>query len=177
MPTPEDLPPDSTELPRARPTRRPRRDDDDYDDDDYDGPPPRNRKYDDEGNEITSDHQMWAIFAHVGVFVVGFFAPLIIMFVFADKSRFVSRHARESLNHQITIILLMFLILFLAVGIGFAVYGVSDSPPAGLITGYVLFIIGSIALSIKNIIVIILATLAASKYRHYRYPMSIRLLG
>ena len=25
--------------------------------------------------------------------------------------------------------------------------------------------------------VIILATLAASKYRHYRYPMSIRLLG
>lgn len=173
MPPPDD-PRDPDDLPRARPSRRDR---DDRDDDDDDRRGGRRRHYDEDGYEITSNDQMWAIFSHIGVFVVGFLAPLIIMFTYGDKSNFVRRHARESLNHQISIMLYTFGWLFVAVLIGLAVGGVSQSAAAGLISGYVLFLLGAIALGIKNMVVIILATLAASRYEHYRYPMSIRLLG
>ncbi len=158
--------------PRAR-----RRDPDDrYDDEDDDRWRPA-RHYDEDGYEISSNDQMWAIFAHVGVFVAGFLAPLIIFFVQGDKSEFVKRHARESLNHQIAMTLYIFLWMFVAALIGLAVGGATQSAAAGFITGYVLFLLGAVALGIKNTVVIVLATLAASKYRHYRYPMSIRLLG
>lgn len=169
----DDRPEPRDDAPRAR-----RRDPDDrYDDEEDDRYRTDHRHYDEDGYEITSNDQMWAIFAHVGVFVVGFLAPLIIFFVQGDKSEFVKRHAKESLNHQIAITLYMFLWLFVAGLIGFVVGMVAESAAVGVIVGYGLFLPGMLAIVIKNTIVIILATLAASKYRPYRYPMSIRLLG
>lgn len=167
-----DRPQAGDDAPRAR-----RRDPDDRPDDEDDDRWRPARHYDEDGYEITSNDQMWAIFAHVGVFVVGIFAPLIIFFVQGDKSAFVKRHARESLNHQIAMILYTFLWLAVAGLIGFVVGMAAEAAAAGFVTGYILFMLGAVALGIKNMIVIILATLAASKYQPYRYPMSIRLLG
>jgi hypothetical protein len=173
---PADDPIDDRPEPRDAPRARRRDPDDRHDDEDDDRWRPA-RHYDEDGYEITSNDQLWAIFAHLGILVVGFFAPLIIMFMYAEKSKFVHRHAKESLNHQIAMILYTFLWLFIAVLVGLAVGGVSQSAAAGGITGYVMFLFGALALGIKNMIVVILATLAASKYQHYRYPMSIRLIG
>lgn len=174
---PADDPIDDRPEPRGDAPRARRRDPDDRHDDEDDDRWRPARHYDEDGYEITSNDQMWAIFAHVGVFVVGILAPLIIFFVQGDKSAFVKRHARESLNHQISMILYYFLWLAVAGLIGLVVGMAAESAAAGFFTGYGLFILGILALVTMNTIVIILATLAASKYQHYRYPMSIRLLG
>ena len=174
---PADAPLDDRPDPRGDAPRARRRDPDDRHDDEDDDRWRPARHYDEDGYEITSNDQMWAIFAHVGVFVVSFLAPLIIFFAYGDKSEFVKRHARESLNHQIAITLYTFLRLAVAGLIGFVVGMAAESMAAGFFTGYILFMLGAVALGIKNMVVIVLATLAASKYKHYRYPMSIRLLG
>lgn len=158
--------------------RTPYRDPDDrHDDEDDDRWRTDYRHYDEDGYEITSNDQMWAVFAHVGVFVVNILAPLIIFFAYGDKSAFVKRHARESLNHQISLILYIFLWMAVAALVGLVVGMAAQSAAAGFITWYVLSMLGVLALSIVNMVLLILATLAASKYQHYRYPMCIRLLG
>jgi hypothetical protein len=169
---PTDDPPDARDD-RPRPRSRDADDRDDADDRrGYD-----RRRYDDDGYEITSNDQMWAIFAHIGVLLLGLFAPLIILFAYGDKSAFVKRHARESLNHQLSLLLYTFALLFVCVAIGFGLYAVTGEPLAGLIPGYVLFLLGSLAMGVGNLILIVLATLAASRYEPYRYRYSIRLLG
>ena len=58
-----------------------------------------------------SDERTWAMFAHVGcdLAVVGvamaFLGPLIVLLVQGPKSPFVRRHAVESLNFQITLLI------------------------------------------------------------------------
>jgi uncharacterized Tic20 family protein len=174
---PADDPIDDRSEPRDDAPRARRRDPDDRHDDEDDDRWRPARHYDEDGYEITSNDHMWAIFAHVGVFVVGFFAPLIIFFAYADKSAFVKRHVKESLNHQITLIILVFTWMLVAALIGLVVGMAAQSAAAGFITGYGLFLLGAMALGIKNMVVIILATIATSKYQNYRYPLSIRLLG
>lgn len=163
---------------------KPDRDDDEFDDrddrdrrdDDYH---PRGRKvhYDEDGYEITSDHSLWALFAHIGVFVVGFIAPLVIMIVYRQKSPFVVRHAKESLNHQISLTLLVFLFMAVGTAIGFGVWAATQEPAAGFITGYVLFMLGTVGIGIFNIVTLIMGTIAAANYREYRYPFTLRLIG
>jgi len=165
--------------PRAQRSRRPRDDEQDngYDDRDDDYPRGRKAKYDEDGNEITSEMVMWAVFSHIGVFLLGFIAPLAIWIAFRHKSTFVVRHAKESLNHQISLTLLVFLCMAVAVAIGFGVYAATQEPPAGIIVGYVLFLLTSMAIGILNLVTLILATIAAGKYHEYRYPFTVRLIG
>lgn len=150
--------------------------DDRYRDDDYNRRGPA-RKYDEEGHEITSDDTMWGLFCHIGMLVAGFLAPLIIFFVYKDKSPFVTRHAKAALNNVFTHLIFVFGWLLVSVGIGFAVYGVSQEPLAGFITGYVVGMLGVLGLAIWRMVLIIIATIAASKGQYYRYPMSISFLG
>jgi uncharacterized Tic20 family protein len=87
---------------------------------------------------------------------MGFLAPLLVLLVKGKESPFVRRHAVESLNFQISL-----LIYLIASGI------------------LVLLIIGIfllIALGIFALVVIILATIAASNGQDYRYPLTIRLI-
>ena len=181
VPDPDPVPP-----PRASRTAGPDRprddryDEEDDDEDDRDAayhPRGRYAKYDEDGYEITSEHTIWAVFAHIGVLIVGFIAPLVIWLVFTKKSPFVVRHAKESLNHQITLTGLIFLLYGVAVAVGFAVYGVTQEPIAGVIVGYVIALVSALFLGIANIVFMIMATIAASKAQHYRYPITIRLFG
>lgn len=161
--------------------RRRYEEDDEYDDpDERYRPRGRGRKFDEEGHEITSDDTMWAIFAHVGVFLLGLLAPLIILIIYSQKSPYVARHAKSSLNHQLSLMLYIFVWLAVAAGIGFAVYGVAggkDGPLIGFVVGYILFLIGTIFLSIANLVFLIIATITASKGEYYRYPMTIKFVG
>jgi uncharacterized Tic20 family protein len=190
---PDDPPPDAEELqPDPEPAPPPvlarrtddrdRRRDDRYDDED-DGrdaeyhPRGRHAKYDEDGYEITSEHTMWAVFAHLGPIFASFIPPLVILLVYAKKSPFVVRQARESLNRYITFVMTAFLITAVAAGIGFAVYGLTQDPPVGIVVGYMLLIGGSMINGIVNIVFMILAAVTVSRGEPYRYPFTIRLIG
>lgn len=181
MAEPEELEPDDAP-PRVARRADARADDEDGDDDrDYEERHRRRNdryvKYDEDGTELTSSDTTWAVLSHVGVFVIGIIAPILLLVIFGEKSKFVAKHARESLNYQLTVILAAVLLYAVAAGVGFGVYGLTDKPEAGIITGYLLAFIPAMGMGIANIVFLILATIKAAKGEHYRYPVCIRFFG
>jgi uncharacterized Tic20 family protein len=110
----------------------------------------------------SQEERNWALAAHVGTFVaawlaMGFLAPLIIMLTKGNDSAFVRRHAVESLNFQISLLIYLVISFVLAfVLIGFLLMAV----------------VGVFAL-----VVIILATIKAANGEDYRYPLCIRMVS
>jgi uncharacterized Tic20 family protein len=114
-----------------------------------------------------SEERTWGMVAHVGVllaawFAMGFLCPLVIWLVYRDRSDFVRRHALESLNFQLS------LLIYTAV----AVVLILITFGLGVLIIIPLVVIGAIA----ALVVIILATMAASSGQEYRYPLTIRLV-
>ncbi len=101
----------------------------------------------------TSDERTMAILSHVLCFVVGFWAPLIIYLIKKDESEFVAKHAKESLNFQITCTIICIL-LFISI--------------VGILLIWILVIVIAILL--------IMATIRASESKLYKYPFNIRLI-
>ena len=109
----------------------------------------------------SSEERNWALVSHVGTivsawFAMGFLCPLVIMLVKGNESPFVRRHAVESLNFQIS------LLIYLVV--------------SAVLWLVVVGIFLTIALGIFALVVIILATIAAGNGQDYRYPLCIRLV-
>lgn len=110
----------------------------------------------------TSEERNWALAAHIGTlvaawFAMGFLCPLIVMLTKGRESAFVRRHAVESLNFQIS------LLVYLAI--------------SGLLVLVVVGIFMLIALGVFALVMIILATIAASNGQDYRYPLTFRLVS
>lgn len=101
----------------------------------------------------TSDEKTMAILSHVLTLVVGFLAPLIIYLIKKDESSFVREHARESLNFQITVFILIVALFITLIGI------------------LLVWIVGILAL-----VFVIIATIKASEGKLYKYPFSLRLI-
>ena len=53
------------------------------------------------GGPVTQDDKLWAALAHASLFVFGIFGPLIIYFVYKEKSHFITHHAKQALIFQI----------------------------------------------------------------------------
>jgi len=104
---------------------------------------------------MNSDDRLMAILSHILALVpgIGILGPLVIYLVKKDESSFVRDNARESLNFQLTIILL-YIILFITV-IGIFLWWV---------------------VAILNTVLVIVATIRASDNEVYRYPLSFRLI-
>src|SRR5215471_3811006 len=107
-----------------------------------------------------SEEHTWGMIAHIGVlvaawFAMGFLCPLIIWLVFRFRSDFVSRHAVESLNFQIS------LLIYTAV----AVVLILITFGLGVLIVVPLILIGAVA----ALVYIVLATMAASSGHDYRY--------
>jgi len=107
----------------------------------------------------TSDERTFAILAHILTVVpgVGILGPLIIYLIKNKESQFVAIHARESLNFQITIIILYFICLILVL----------------VLVGVLLFWI----VGILNVVLAVVASIRASENKLYRYPFNIRLIS
>jgi uncharacterized protein len=101
----------------------------------------------------TSDEKTLAILAHILTFVAAILAPLIIYLIKKDESPFVTYHAKESLNFQITVLIIVFGLMITIIGI------------------FLIWIVGLAALAF-----VIIATIKASEGKLYRYPFSIRLI-
>lgn len=103
----------------------------------------------------TSDEKTMAILSHILCLVAGFIAPLVIYLV-KKESPYVTAHAKESLNFQLTMLLAVIAsVLLMIVLIGFLL----------------LWLIG-----IANLVLIIIATIRASENKLYRYPFTIRFI-
>jgi uncharacterized Tic20 family protein len=101
----------------------------------------------------TSDEKTLALLAHVLTFVLPILAPLVIYLVKKDESSFVAYHAKESLNFQITLFIICFVLFITVIGI-LVVWIVA-------ILGYIL---------------VIVATIRASEGKLYKYPFALRLI-
>lgn len=114
-----------------------------------------------------SEERTWAMVAHIGVFVaawfaMGFLCPLVVWLVYRQRSDFVRRHALESLNFQLS------LLIYTAI----AVVLILITFGLGVLIIIPLIIIGAVA----AVVFIVLATMAASSGNEYRYPLTIRLV-
>ena len=105
-----------------------------------------------------SDDRLVAILSHILAIIpgIGILGPLVIYLLKKDESAFVAANAKESLNFQITVILL-YLISFILMVI--------------LIGFFMAWIIG-----ILNTVLVIIATIKASENKIYRYPFNMRLI-
>jgi len=105
-----------------------------------------------------NEERLLALLSHILAIVpgIGILGPLVIYLVKKNESPFVRDNALESLNFQLTIILLYILagILVLA-----------------LIVNCLFWVIG-----IMNAVLVIVATVRASEGQVYRYPVSLRLV-
>ncbi len=103
----------------------------------------------------TSDEKTMALLSHVLTLVpgVGFLAPLIIYLIKKDESSFIAAHAKESLNFQITLYIVIFGLFITIIGI------------------FLIWIIAIVAL-----VLVIIATLRANEGKLYRYPLNIRFI-
>lgn len=114
---------------------------------------------------VPAEERTWGMLAHIAAFaglVVPFgsvIAPLVIYLVRKDTHPFVADQARESLNFQITS-----LIIGVALGI------------VGIVTlgfGFVLLPVAGIAW----LVFVIIAAVAANDGKRYRYPVCFRLVS
>jgi uncharacterized Tic20 family protein len=101
----------------------------------------------------TSDEKTLAILSHILTVVAPILAPLIIYLLKKDESRYVAHHARESLNFQITVIIVVIGLLITVIGI---------------------ILVWLVA--IAAFVLVVIATIRASEGVLYRYPFSLRLI-
>jgi len=101
----------------------------------------------------TSDEKTLALLSHILTLVAPILAPLIIYLLKKDESRFVSFHAKESLNFQITVTIVV-------IGLFITIIGA--------------FIAGMVG--IAALVFVVIATVKASEGKLYRYPFNIRLI-
>lgn len=104
-----------------------------------------------------SDEKNIAVLTHLGGIFFNIFPGLIVWLLKKDDSPYLATQAREALNFQITMLLAYFVS-------GILVF---------ILIGFVLMWI----LWLVNIILSILAAVAASKGEDYRYPFALRLIN
>jgi uncharacterized protein len=107
----------------------------------------------------TSDERMMAMLSHILAIIpgVGILGPLIIYLLKNRDSAFVASHSKESLNFQITVMILYFISIVLMI----ILIGVLMAWIVGLV----------------NLILVIVATIRASENKLYRYPFNIRFIS
>jgi len=116
----------------------------------------------------SSDDRTWALASHIGAlvaawFAMGFIAPLVVLLVKGERSHFVKRHATESLNFQLS------LLLYSLVAVLVAVFTLG--------VGLLVVIPVALVVMVLSLVAIIMGTMAASRGDDFRYPLSIRFIS
>ncbi len=120
-----------------------------------------------------SDERLWGMLAFLLSLVAGFLAPLIIYFVYRDRSRFVRTTSLEALNLQITAA-----IVYLVASIGLFGFGTVVTivlPPAGFIMFIAWFVI-IIGYAVAVLVFQIMGAMKANNGEAYRVPYILRLV-
>ena len=117
---------------------------------------------------VTQTDRNWASAAHWGTLVagwlaMGFLAPLLIMLTVGNQSPFVRKHAVESLNFQIS------LLIYGAVAVLFSILTI------GL--GLIIVIPVALAAFVAILVFLIQASIKAANGEDYRYPLTLRFVS
>jgi len=102
------------------------------------------------------DDKTMAMLCHLLGFLTSFIGPLIIWLIKKDQSRYVDEQGKEALNFQITVAIAGFV--------------------AGLSTMICIGIVLVPAVGIADLVLCIMACVAANKGEPYRYPVCLRLI-
>ena len=100
---------------------------------------------------------------HLLAIFTGFLGPLILWLVKKDSSAYVAYHGRESLNFQLTVMIVFFSLAAVMMVLMFVLIGFFLIPLL-------------IVLQISVIVVEIMAAVAASNGEYYKYPFCLRLV-
>ncbi len=110
--------------------------------------------------------------AHLGSlvaawFALGLLAPLAVLLIQGQKSDFVRRHATESLNFQISILLYAFVGTVLAFLVAVLTFGLG------------LFVIVPVValIAVLVLVAVVMASVAANRGDEFRYPLTIRIIS
>jgi uncharacterized Tic20 family protein len=113
---------------------------------------------------ITDQERTWGILSHALALAGGmlgglpaFVAPLVIYLVYKERSAYITHHAREALNFQLSILL----------------YAVISGVLIIVLIGFLLLPL----VGIMWLVLTIVAAIAASRNEWYRYPFSIRFVS
>lgn len=101
----------------------------------------------------TSDERTLAILSHVLTIFFWIFPPLIIYLIKKNESPFVTAHARESLNFQLTVSIACIVLAITIIGI---------------------LLIWPLLVAV--LVLVIVATVKTSENKLYRYPFTIRFI-
>lgn len=101
---------------------------------------------------------MWAMFCHLAALFAHILGPIIVWLIKKDESTFVDAHGKEAVNFQITMLIWMMVAFALTVA-----------------TCGVLFPLPMIV-AIADLVMCIMAGVAANRGEMYRYPMTIRFI-
>lgn len=108
-------------------------------------------------NEPSADDKNMAVLTHLGGTLFSIVPSLIMWLLKKEDNAYVGEQAREALNFQMTVLIAQAISSVLAfILIGFALLGL---------------------VWLANIVLCILAAVAASKGEHYRYPFALRLIN
>lgn len=126
---------------------------------------------------ISSDARSWSVGAHLGGLgagllsggVLGFLAPLIVWIARRDDDPFTDHHAKEALNFQLTVLLVIAASAVLAIPI--VIVGVLT-----LGVGLVVAAVAALAAVVAWFALPIVAASRASSSQGYRYPFTIRFV-
>jgi uncharacterized protein len=120
---------------------------------------------------LPNETRNWALGAHLSVFVGSLFGfpfagPLVVWLIRKDVDEFSARHAREALNFNLTLLLVM------------VVGGVAAVPLTLLTVGLILipFAFAAAAIGVVWIVLTIVAAVKANEGQDYRYPLTIRFV-
>lgn len=108
------------------------------------------------GRQLTPDEKTWSMLAHLGGIVLGFLAPLIVMLTKGNESPYTRHNSVEALNFQITIL------------IGYVVATILMLVLIGFLLWPLLYI--------ANIVLCVMAGIAANKGETYKYRFTLRLV-
>lgn len=103
-----------------------------------------------------TDETLWAVLAHLSIFVLALIGPLLIYLLVGDQRPFAKRHALEALNFHITLTI------------------------ASIVCAALFFLIVPLLLLvviwIAAVVLAILAAVKAGNREDYRYPFTWRLV-
>jgi len=117
-----------------------------------------------------------AMLAHLGGLLLSFVLPAILMITQQEKSPFVHRHARESLNYQITLLFYGVIILIPAVGVFAAFHFGGAHRTFAILSGCIVGILLTAVVVAIEVFLVVRACMAAATGREFRYPLAIRLI-
>lgn len=126
------------------------------------------------GNGIPQDQRQWAMFAHLSALVGGlvtagwgfsagcFIGPLVIWLLKKETMPFVDDQAKEALNFNITVAIIMLALLVLSV-VTFGIGLIIALPLMGLV-------------GLGALVLVIIAAIKSNDGIAYRYPFALRLV-